>query len=571
MSSYSVNFKRGLKANLPTLPIGHFAYTTDTKELYVGSETGNIRLGGEEIIDTFDDLYINGFTTNLNGLDPSIKNQILGLDQVLTEEFMNGFTNQTDSTIAYNHTNRTFTISGTFEFYNRGTRHKRVNSTENLQHPNEIGKYYFYYDYNTLVVSTELWDFELHCPIAIVIYNNTSATTYWNGPSGFLCEERHGHIMDWKTHENLHFNIGTYVKGGGFALSGYAVNVGNGGLNDLSYSIGSGVVSDEDISTYIAELTDTNGVGNKYMMFYKTGTGTEWRWFYNNLPILKNNSNNALYNQLSNNTWGLSAITTDNTYFNVYLCAVPTVTQEFRFVHVLGQSEYLSTTAADAENLLSLNTDGLPFAEIAPLYKITYRYNKTYSSDSGKCRIHSVSKIVGTQLSIMQNVSPANHNNLSNRGDLNSHPIEAINGIVPNGLVFENADGTQLTQSSDLIWDDTAKLLTVNGSINSKVVKQDYITMTSTTTATALNKTIFVNCLTTDQILNLPSCSTIPGHSYYIKKIGGNPITVEPYLDEQIEGMTNLSLIELSGILIQNDGSNWWVMNVNYDDWLTYN
>ena len=38
----TVKIKRGLQANLPQLPAGEFAFTTDTKKLYVGDGTGNV-------------------------------------------------------------------------------------------------------------------------------------------------------------------------------------------------------------------------------------------------------------------------------------------------------------------------------------------------------------------------------------------------------------------------------------------------------------------------------------------------------------------------------------------------
>jgi ribosomal protein L25 (general stress protein Ctc) len=40
-----IKFKRGLKASLPTLEVGEPGFTTDTKEFYIGSGTGNVQLG----------------------------------------------------------------------------------------------------------------------------------------------------------------------------------------------------------------------------------------------------------------------------------------------------------------------------------------------------------------------------------------------------------------------------------------------------------------------------------------------------------------------------------------------
>lgn len=45
-----IKIKRGLKANLPILNEGEFAYCTDTKELFIGSVGGNINVGSEDSI-----------------------------------------------------------------------------------------------------------------------------------------------------------------------------------------------------------------------------------------------------------------------------------------------------------------------------------------------------------------------------------------------------------------------------------------------------------------------------------------------------------------------------------------
>jgi hypothetical protein len=39
--SKTIQIKRGLKAGLPTLAPGELGYTTNTKELYIGTDSGN--------------------------------------------------------------------------------------------------------------------------------------------------------------------------------------------------------------------------------------------------------------------------------------------------------------------------------------------------------------------------------------------------------------------------------------------------------------------------------------------------------------------------------------------------
>lgn len=46
---YTGLMRRGLKANIPTLTAGEFGFATDTRELYIGSSVGNIRVHGDYI------------------------------------------------------------------------------------------------------------------------------------------------------------------------------------------------------------------------------------------------------------------------------------------------------------------------------------------------------------------------------------------------------------------------------------------------------------------------------------------------------------------------------------------
>lgn len=41
-----IQVRRGLKANIPTLSAGEPGYTTDTRELYIGTGSGNVNMGG---------------------------------------------------------------------------------------------------------------------------------------------------------------------------------------------------------------------------------------------------------------------------------------------------------------------------------------------------------------------------------------------------------------------------------------------------------------------------------------------------------------------------------------------
>jgi hypothetical protein len=88
MIYHIIKIKRGLLANLPTLSAGELAYTTDTKELYIGTSTGtNIRLtydGVETDIDALEADLNEAFTRNytqdkkLEDLENSIRASLTG-------------------------------------------------------------------------------------------------------------------------------------------------------------------------------------------------------------------------------------------------------------------------------------------------------------------------------------------------------------------------------------------------------------------------------------------------------------------------------------------------------------
>lgn len=51
-----IKIKRGLFANLPTLDLAEFGFTTDTKKLYIGDGTSSIKIGGEGVLEAGDNV-----------------------------------------------------------------------------------------------------------------------------------------------------------------------------------------------------------------------------------------------------------------------------------------------------------------------------------------------------------------------------------------------------------------------------------------------------------------------------------------------------------------------------------
>ena len=78
----AIKLKRGLEATIPTLEVGEPGFTTDSKKLFVGSDTGNIEIGGngggggnvseDDINDTVKDAIVN----NDRELRDTVKNVV---------------------------------------------------------------------------------------------------------------------------------------------------------------------------------------------------------------------------------------------------------------------------------------------------------------------------------------------------------------------------------------------------------------------------------------------------------------------------------------------------------------
>ena len=89
-------------------------------------------------------------------------------------------------------------------------------------------------------------------------------------------------------------------------------------------------------------------------------------------------------------------------------------------------------------------------------------------------------------------------------------------------------------------------------------------TITQNYTADADDHTIFVNASANSVVtLSLPTASGILGRQYIIKRIDSNlsaNVTIDPNSSETIEGSATKVLSDQNSIVIQSDGSNWWIM-----------
>lgn len=310
-----------------------------------------------------------------------------------------GFENRTSSTLAFNDGTRTFTITGTYNIWNNNT--KYVKTGESYQIPNTTGTYFFYYDSaGVFTVSTSPWDILTTVPIAFLYYNATDG-------KGILLEERHGIVMDSATHLNLHTTRGTQLVSAG-AISGLAtIPEASPTVAGQTFGIGATTIADEDIVSALAAFID----GGTYAAVYRSGTGSDWR-ISTGLPLgfLAGASPYIAYNQLNGSTWQLTELSTNNTYVNYYLVAVPAVNSTYNFILIPGQTVYSSLANAQGESFSNLSLTGLNFSELVAFYKITYRYSSAYTL-TRRARIESISTIIGNNI-VSGGVVSVNHNAL---------------------------------------------------------------------------------------------------------------------------------------------------------------
>lgn len=141
-------------------------------------------------------------------------------------------------------------------------------------------------------------------------------------------------------------------------------------------------------------------------------------------------------------------------------------------------------------------------------------------------------------------------------------------GSASRSLVFMTGGTTQSTNERMRI-DGTGKVGIGNNSPTSTLqvtgsTAHSITTKTATYTATASDYTILCNNTSGSITINLPAASGCSGRVYIIKKISGasNNVVIDGNASETIDGTTTRTLtVQYESVLIQSDGSNWFVLS----------
>jgi len=317
-----------------------------------------------------------------------------------------------------------------YTYYNKG--YLYVNSgTSHVEIQPTTGPYYIYFTQDNILTAVTFSDLSNATPVAIILYFADKA-------EGALLDERHGMVMDWMTHEYLHHVNGTQIfHKTDFGISDYSFQPTNPTNANNQPHISGGTIADEDL---IQDVTELNS-GGPYVILYQSGSTGNWTFFRSDMPFMYDDY--IQYNDFNNPTWQLTELTSGK-YVNAYICATnayPHTTSDFRYVTFLGQTEFSTLSDAESYTISNLNLTGLPFSEIAPLYKLTF-YSFSGFTNSGHCRLETdVVSLIGYKI----NQSSFKHNLLSNRNDDGAHESTAISVDTENftDILSTNDDTVQ--------------------------------------------------------------------------------------------------------------------------------
>lgn len=276
---------------------------------------------------------------------------------------------------------------------------------------------------------------------------------YWNATlgEGIYWYEQHSWKRDPLLHSSLHFGFGTQQKAGGFVAGNYAYNTNT--LAAVQHSISSGTLLDEDIQYVLPALAP-----GSYTQIYRTGSGSEVTWSRGQsvpYPLL---NTHLAFNSSTGGTWGFSEVGNNN-FVTLYIVGATAIHPEFNYLHVLGQTEYTTLEAAQAETYSTLQLGDLAnFTEFLPLYKCIYKHINSYTNP-GHTALISMERMFGSRAS--QSIGAITmHGSLQGRELANQHPLAAIYAGAANLIPF--SDGTGLTVDTSFTYDTVNNRLGVD-------------------------------------------------------------------------------------------------------------
>jgi hypothetical protein len=338
----------------------------------------------------------------------------------------------TYTTIIFTNATKIFTISpvgANFDVWVQGKRF-RFTTPQAVDISLSIaeGIWYFYFDNTgTLQASQVAWDLSQHAPIALIYWDNTALL------SSIFADERHGVVMDWRTHQYNHVTSGMRFQSG-LGLTGNTS--GDGSLDaHAEVDMAAGFLWDEDIHVNVTDgisgsgrfVQDITPIA-QLPIFYLLGTTPDWRKIAaTNFPV-----HNAApgvtpcsYNQFVGPNWALTTMTNG---YHVAMWIFGSSDKYEPLFAIMGQRQDVNLIQARANNDLSnLSLPNLPLPEMRPLFRLIFQTDTSYTAPSGiEARLRDiedyrqVSPVGGAYV-------PVSHNAIPGRDVYPAHPGYALN------------------------------------------------------------------------------------------------------------------------------------------------
>jgi len=322
-----------------------------------------------------------------------------------------GFVDGSNVVVTYSYSARTITLthsSGTIDYYWHGEKHSLVSPWTSDAHTGVTGSYFLYStDGVNFDWSQVAWQLD-YIQVGVVNYQPTEAES-------FAIRECH-ELMDYHSHENLHFNIGTYHRSGGAPVIGtYAFDTATD--DAVTPSFAQALISDEDLDTIILQLDDT---ASGYTLMQISGYTNSVYTLDASRPFLAG----AGYIYLNNPQTGAMAAGINNRWYNVYQIMIPVAadapSQKYRMVFLQPQVAHTSLASALAEDTRGLYLGSLTSVSPEMVYYTRITYATSVSNGNyGKVTIPTggITFITGSKsstISVTGGVAATNHANLSN-------------------------------------------------------------------------------------------------------------------------------------------------------------
>ena len=382
---------------------------------------------------------------------------------------LHGVVDRTASSISFNESTRTLTIAPTgssWTFYYHGVLYT-VSSSKTVTIANTSGSRFIKIDPSTLalVEGGAVPDFAADVVLCYIYWNATT------GKAMIVGDERHGSKRDTTWHSNQHLNVGTVWRSGG-SLS-YTLN----NASSVTLEVGTPlVIADEDLTH---SITNSASPSADYQQILSPSASLEVLYLDGTAYAASTASTSpwiagtsfARYNQITGGSGSL-VDAAEGDYISYWLLATNDIRRPVKLV--LGRNTYTSLDAAYAE---AFEEYGLSFAEQVFMYQIVVKTSASYTANSAKIVIAGVRKINTKVANTSSTIPASQHNSLTGRDTVDSHPIGAITNLqttldgkqatLVSGTNIKTVNSTSLLGSGNVAVQETlvsgTNIKTING------------------------------------------------------------------------------------------------------------